>query len=229
MRFITEMELRSLYKEKPFTSYQLKTGIRLTPGGRQFLIDQGVKIIDPTEEKETGKKSVKTRIVENEKTEKKKDWKYERLINESKALEALYYQIGGEYLTKDVHLAEYILDMAKKIAAIRKALKEGQAIKKTPAIECQGIRLEDFGSSLGDCFDTTDFHLKLERGLDIIVLHRLRCSLQQLQISLWELYEQADSYWEVLEPVIEESNRLSNSLSQKICSLIGGKVCQRKK
>ena len=37
MKFITEEDLRDLYKKQPFTDYDLKEGERLTPGARQFL------------------------------------------------------------------------------------------------------------------------------------------------------------------------------------------------
>ena len=41
MKFITEEDLRDLYKKQPFTDYDLKEGERLTPGARQFLVDRG--------------------------------------------------------------------------------------------------------------------------------------------------------------------------------------------
>ena len=37
MKFITEDDLRTIYKSNPFTSYEIETGTRLTPGARQFL------------------------------------------------------------------------------------------------------------------------------------------------------------------------------------------------
>ncbi len=41
MRFITENELRDLYRQEHFTSFTLQTNERLTPGGRQYLLDHG--------------------------------------------------------------------------------------------------------------------------------------------------------------------------------------------
>ena len=46
MKFITEEDLRDLYKKQPFTDYDLKEGERLTPGARQFLVDRGVDMYD---------------------------------------------------------------------------------------------------------------------------------------------------------------------------------------
>ena len=46
MKFITEEDLRDLYKKQPFTDYDLREGERLTPGARQFLVDRGVDMYD---------------------------------------------------------------------------------------------------------------------------------------------------------------------------------------
>lgn len=40
MKFITEDDLRNLYKENPFASYELEPGSKLTPGARDFLSDR---------------------------------------------------------------------------------------------------------------------------------------------------------------------------------------------
>lgn len=42
MKFITEEDLRDLYKSTPFTTYTQPEGTRLTPGARQFLVDWGI-------------------------------------------------------------------------------------------------------------------------------------------------------------------------------------------
>ena len=44
MKYITEEDLRTIYKVTPFTSYQLDTGTRLTPGARQFLQDRHISV-----------------------------------------------------------------------------------------------------------------------------------------------------------------------------------------
>lgn len=46
MRFITENELRDLYRQEPFTSFTLQTDERLTPGARQYLLDKGINMYD---------------------------------------------------------------------------------------------------------------------------------------------------------------------------------------
>ena len=44
MRFLTEEDLRLLYRNSPFAEYRIEPDTRLTPGGRQFLNDRGVRI-----------------------------------------------------------------------------------------------------------------------------------------------------------------------------------------
>ena len=46
MKFITEEDLRDLYKKEPFMDYDLQPGERLTPGARQFLLDRGINLYD---------------------------------------------------------------------------------------------------------------------------------------------------------------------------------------
>ena len=46
MKFITEEDLRDIYKKQPFTDYDLQPGERLTPGARQFLLDRGINMYD---------------------------------------------------------------------------------------------------------------------------------------------------------------------------------------
>ena len=46
MKFITEDELRYLYRKEAFTTYEPEPGTRLTPGARQFLADRGINLYD---------------------------------------------------------------------------------------------------------------------------------------------------------------------------------------
>lgn len=46
MHFITESELRTTYRKAPFQEFTLKPEERLTPEGKQFLIDKKVALIE---------------------------------------------------------------------------------------------------------------------------------------------------------------------------------------
>lgn len=61
MKFITEDDLRDLYRKQPFMDYDLQPGERLTPGARQFLLDRGINLYDDDPFlKPTFKKTVET-------------------------------------------------------------------------------------------------------------------------------------------------------------------------
>lgn len=55
LKFITEQYLREIYKKTPFEIFKLEKEQRLTPGGRQFLVDKRIKV-ENKEEKEEIKK-----------------------------------------------------------------------------------------------------------------------------------------------------------------------------
>ena len=44
MKFITEDDLRTIYRDKPFSSYDIGPDSRLTPGARQFLQDRQINV-----------------------------------------------------------------------------------------------------------------------------------------------------------------------------------------
>lgn len=46
MKFITEEDLRDLYRKEPFTEYVIEPGTRITPGARQFLADRQIFLPD---------------------------------------------------------------------------------------------------------------------------------------------------------------------------------------
>ena len=43
MKFITEADLRAMYRKSPFTTYEPEPETRLTPGARQFLNDRNIR------------------------------------------------------------------------------------------------------------------------------------------------------------------------------------------
>lgn len=47
MKFITENDLRVRYRKQPFTEYEIAPDSRLTPGGRQFISDRRITLVQP--------------------------------------------------------------------------------------------------------------------------------------------------------------------------------------
>lgn len=217
MKFITEIDLRNLYRDEPFTSYEIEPETKLTPGARQFLIDKGINISE-----KNFKDSTKKQLTV---LEKKKDWKKEKLISKMKSVEAIFLSTAEELLNIDILLSQNIIQLSKQFTTIIKAFQGEGSIKDIDCNECIGINTDNFNETLGDCFEITDFHIQLDRGKEIITLHRLRCALNEVEPAILEYCEDEE---EVYSEGIEKVNQLINNLSQIICSIVGGKRCQRK-
>lgn len=204
MKFITEDDLRILFRREPFTSYDLPGGTRLTPGARQFLVDKKIPISDdPMMVKRKDEKP-------KEKNEAPKNKICpDRFLLRKKTLQAQFLEAGLELLNRDVLLAEQIFDLERRLSDLGKEGRD-EEIAFEP---CTGFNKENFNEPSGDCFEITGFHAQSEKGKEIVLLHRLRCSVRELAAET----ENAD-----LNPVI-------NRLSQMICLEYGGKACQRKK
>lgn len=223
MKFITEAHLRDLYKKEPFTTYQLESEIRLTPGARQFLTDRGIKVSD----KDSIKK-IKTNSTEkiSQSPKNKEDWGVRKLYSKIKTIEALFLTTGEELLSRDVSLAQSVVDLYKQLSCIKKSFINNGKAESLCCSCCTGITEDNFSDNLDDCFEITDFYMGLEKGREILMLHRLRCALQEIEPFAIELSSYEDVNFDDSEGKI---NQIINTLSQLICSMAGVKQCQRKK
>jgi ethanolamine utilization cobalamin adenosyltransferase len=214
MKFITEDDLRILFRREPFTSYNTPEGSRLTPGARQFLMDKKVSIRDEQMAvKQKYNKLPEIKEAPKEEAPKKEVAKkeiYKDIFQlKKKTLQAQFLETGLELLNRDVLLAEQIFDLERKFSDLGKEGREENIAFKP----CTGFHEENIHEYFEDCFEITGFHAQSEKGKEIILLHRLRCNLRELA---------AEAENENLNPVI-------NRLSQMICLEYGGKLCQRKK
>lgn len=231
MKFITESDLRDFNRKEPFTTYELEPGARLTPGARQFLSDRGINMFgnDSYAKKNTvdAKQSFAT-------LEKKNTWKKKKLHSRMKSTEALFLESYEELLSGDASLAESLINLGKQFSCIKNAV-EGKGsmenlccTKCMECAECTGIKEENFSNDLGDCVEITEAHMQLKQGRKIIILHRLRCDLREVEPVILEVYEDSEDNNELCTEVIGKINQIVNILSQMICSVVGGKECQRK-
>ncbi|CAB1252680.1 ethanolamine utilization protein [Clostridium sp. MT-14] len=226
MKFITEIDLRDLYRKEPFTDYKIEPGTRLTPGARQFLADRGINKFDNGS---YAKKNDVNKRHLSELPKKQDDWKKKKLRSRMKSVEALFFVTEEEFLSRDVFLAQSIIDLGKQFTKIKNALDSKSPIEDLCLKECTGINADNFSNDLDDCFEITDFHVQLKNGRDIIILHRLRCALREIEPVVLEAYEDSDDGNELLyKDIIGKVNQIINALSQRICSIFGGKKCQRK-
>ena len=218
MRFITEEDLRDLYKTKPFTDYVLEAGARMTPGARQFLMDRGIGIFDGNS---GGIYKNEQKEPDYSPPEKKHGLKNKRLFGIMRSVEAKFFLAEQELLGLDVCLAQSVISLGKQFSCIKNAVINKSSAENLICRECTGIKSENFSDDLDDCFEITEFHIQLEKGREIVLLHSLRCALDEM---ISELCEEGGGQF---EDIIGKVNQIINSLSQLICSIYGGKKCLR--
>jgi ethanolamine utilization cobalamin adenosyltransferase len=223
MKFITEGDLRDLYKIEPFTAYDLELDARLTPGARQFLSDRGINMLNNA----SGTSTVKAKK-SAELPESKNNWKKLRLYSMLKSIDALFLLTVEELLSRDVCLAQITLKLNRQFSCIKNTVKNNYTVENLSCSECTGINENNFSDTLEDCFEITDFHMKLEKGREILILHRLRCALQEIEPIAQELSCSSKEEKKLFEEIVCKVNQIINSLSQLICSAVGGEKCQRK-
>jgi ethanolamine utilization cobalamin adenosyltransferase len=224
MKFITEEDLRDLYRKEPFTEYELEPGARFTPGARQFLMDKGINMFD-TDSRSKGKIAEAKPEAPSE-VKKSTGWN-KRLYHRMKAVEALFFLTEEELLRRDVCLAQNVIKLGKQFSGIKNSLKNNTPVENLCCSACTGINQTNFCEDLEDCFEITEFHIQLEKGREMLLLHRLRCELNELKLILPELCEKNGDEKETCEDMTGKLNQIVNSLSQLICIAFGGKKCQR--
>ena len=218
MKFITEEELRDIYKKEPFTNYELMPETRLTPGARQFLTDRGIDLY--------GVGISTDKIVVAESTDKN-HWKMKKLINRLKSIDSLFLLISEETIERDVFLAQDILKLGKQFSTIGQDIQSKGKAEKIFHKECSSICFDNCNNDIEDCFDINELHMRLEKGREILKLHHLRCEIREVEPIVREVYQGDDKEHIRCEEIICQVNQVINCLSQMICSIVGGKECQR--
>ena len=224
MRFLTEEDLRLLYRNSPFAEYRIEPDTRLTPGGRQFLNDRGVRICGECEVAGrggmAGKPGVETpgnpsaTASTSATAHTSAAPTSPATPHELRALrraQSIFLNIGAELLEHSVVTAGEVFELERLLAAAA----AGDFTKEPEFPACTGINAENAGELLEDCFEITGFHAQLEAGKEIVRLHGLRCELRCLEAELSGGRKRAVRI-------------IINRLSQMICRALGGTTCQRK-
>jgi len=207
MKFITEDDLRHKYREAPFLEYPYQEGSRLTPGGRQFLLDRGVKIGERCSG--IGKPEYHAQVKPDGSCEAEPDIRVKLALQTSSAG---FLQAGVDLLETDLLLAQEMFAMEQYLTRLIKGEEQPEKLDGQP---CTGLYPGNFSQNTGICFEINSFHAQTDKGREIVKLHYLRCLLQEQEP------------W--LSGALREGvNCLINRLSQMICRELGGTVCQRK-
>lgn len=225
MKFITEEYLRDLYRKEPFNTYKLQQGQRLTPGAAQYLSDKKIKLDDDAS------KANKNVSQNNQAEIVKQEGNINVNLNKKlscklKSIEVAFLVTSSEILKEDIMLAQNITNLSRKISNIRNVVNGKGTLEPIYCKECTGINSLNFTTELDDCFEITEFHMQLKKCNAILKMHTLRCTLQELQFEIIENYINEDD--DLKNRIIKNVYSIINSLSQLICSAVGGKECQRK-
>lgn len=232
MKFITEEDLRYQYKSQPFTTYKLEAGTKLTPGARQFLNDKKVLMEDHLVIKTFGfQNNISNTIGKQPSPQDQKQMLRQKLIlSKIKTVEAEFLAAGEELLHLDIILSQKVMFLAKQIFGLKEILLGKESNADLSLEECTGIYQDNFHCELSDCFEITEFHMQVEKGKEIVLLHKLRCILRETDVSIAEKYldtgiEEDDQLYHLVSGKL---NQVINTLSQLICTGFGGTACQRK-
>ena len=229
MKFITEDDLRDLFRKESFTEYEVEPGTKITPGARQFLADRQIILYDAEnprkkkaaiQQERAAAQSTEAAAIQTELCDKK-------LCGRMKSLEAMFLTVAEELLSRDILLAQKIISLKKSFADIKSVLDSGKGCDPLICEKCTGINEENFSEDLGDCFEITEFHIQLAKGKEMIILHRLRCALREMEFDIREFFADNGNDEKCVE-MIGKLNQIVNTLSQMICYTAGGEKCQRK-
>ena len=218
MKFITEEDLRDLYKEQPFMNYELRDGERLTPGARQFLVDRGIDMYDIGAPKATAKVGTSGAAAGQD------DRVVKKLRRKKNSMRMLFLLTAEELLGTDVCASRDLTDLCRYFTEPVDASESGCGAGAPECVPCSGMNGENFTEDLGECFEITEFHMQTENGREMLLIARLRSELEVFAVEAGELLGD-----KALRNAFDEKmNRIINTLSQMICKAMGGKECQRK-
>ena len=211
MKFITENDLRAMYRQDAFAEFVVEAGTRLTPGARQFVLDKRIVLVEGG-----GRPSETDTAVDFPAPEAR----YPKLVARAGSLENLFLETGCDLLKSDICLAREILELQPALAGIKSTLKGEDIPDSLTCTPCTGITGDNFSGALSDCFEIGPFHAQARQGRNILMLNRLRCAMHEFRVLA---AESAGEDW-----IQARINRVTNTLSQMICKAFGGKECQRK-
>lgn len=224
MEFITEDDLRVLYRKEPFTKYAQKSGARLTPSARQFLIDKKINMYEDIDKVGPTRKSAS--VVKLAETDENRCHK--RVCNRINTLAATFLLTAEELLQRDPDLAQNIIYLSKHISNAKSFVSDYAELKQIDFESCTCMNESNFLQDLGDCFEITELNLVV-KGKEVLNLHKLRCELREFELNLLDLMEScSEECSKCYQEILIVLRQMINKLSQLICLTLGGKTCRRK-
>lgn len=203
MKYITEEELRDLCNIQAFETFTLMEGVKLTPGGRQFLVDRKIPIIVQGEQKARKTISIPANDCD------------EQCVGvHFTLLEAIFFRQAMELFERNQALANQIYDMKCCLESIACSSNENIIVPEP----CDGMTKEQLKCPQKGCFQIRRDVMFAEHGKEAAVLHLLRCELQKFYLDNGDILTADQKKY---------LSYLMNRLSQMIHSTLGGEHCLR--
>lgn len=223
MKFITEMELRDLYKTEPFTTYILEHDTKITPGARQFLVDRRVTLVQ-------GQERDDTQVTSNAATEtqQQESWRTLRMRSKMHCVESLFIVIAAELLhSGNAVLSEEIMALSKFFQNVQAAELQDKAPDKIQFWDWSEDEIKNRAANLEKHFDISEFHVGLDNGKEIAWLNYLRASLREVEPAVLEAYWDKEQQVCSREDLIDTVNLIINILCMMMWKCLGGQKWKR--
>jgi ethanolamine utilization cobalamin adenosyltransferase len=222
MKFITEMDLRDVYKIATFTTYVVELDTKITPGARQFLVDLGVKITQATDDEGKVENTTDTKGSSG-----RVHWSIVRLQARMEVVESLFLLVGAEMLScGQVLLGEEILILGHCFRNVTQAQGEGTPLIPVEFWGWPEEEIKKCANNIGKYFPVSECHIRLENGKVIALLNHLRASLREIEPAMLE------SYWDDTQEVcsrqelVDKVNLIINILCIMMWKCLGGQKCK---
>lgn len=230
MKFITEMELRDLYKIDPFSTYVLEPNTKITPGARQFLMDRGIKLLP--EQDRNGRSagpalSNRANDSGTNSVQQPHNWCVLRLRSRLDCIESLFQMVATDLSScGDAVLAEEVLQLEKYVQSIKSAEFHQTAPDKIELWEWSETEINNCAHNLEKYFDIHNFNGQLQQGKTMARLNHLRVSLREAEIAILEAYWNEEQQACTREDLIEKVNIIINVLRIMMWKCQGGQKCK---
>ncbi|MGI6206307.1 MAG: hypothetical protein ACOYJI_06780 [Anaerovoracaceae bacterium] len=143
-----------------------------------------------------------------------------RLLLMFKQVKADFLLAGQELLKLNVLLDQSLMTLCEQLTAITKALQKGSALPQDLDPELGGFsNAAEFSREQKDPFEVTSFHMQLPNGREILLLNKLRCSMQLLAEEVNEKAAEDRAEYMVVSAKL---NQIINTISHLISNEIGG-------
>lgn len=219
MKFITEMELRDLYRREPFSTYVLEPDTKITPGARQFLIDKRVTLVQLQ-----CSDSNKLKTNEANQAEGNNNWCAMRLRGKMDYIESLFLLIVAEILRSgDTVLSEEVMALGRCFRNLRHAEREQIAPDNIQFWGWSEEEIKKRSDDLEKYININEFHMAWENGKEIALLNHLRAALREVEPALLEAYWDDEKQVCSRQDLVDKVNLIINILCMIMWKRLGGK------